>query len=185
MRDFVRVHASARVCMWVRACVTCAAGQMPRAMEILDDMAEMGMRDAFAYNIIMRDFAKRKQWRQGSAFLERMEMEDVEPDLMSYRFLSRARARALALASVCLFVLPDVLQSTIEVSVCASCLLTDAYLISLCVRACVFAVLPSRLACVRRAWPRLSGTSLVCKTRVSSPICRFVSMYLCVYVKGV
>ena len=70
-------------------------------MELLDDMVEMGMRDAFAYNIIMRDFAKRKQWRQCSAFLERMEMEGVEPDLMSYRFLSLTLSLSLLCLCLC------------------------------------------------------------------------------------
>jgi len=76
----------------VKACVD--AGQMPRALGLLDDMRDMGMCDVFAYNTILRDLAKRKKWRESAEFLERMELEDVEPDLMSYSLAITACVRA-------------------------------------------------------------------------------------------
>lgn len=76
----------------IKACV--AKGQIARAIGLLDEMAQMGMSDVFAYNTIMAGLAKMKQWKQMNHFLLRMEEENLEPDLMSYSHVITACVRA-------------------------------------------------------------------------------------------
>jgi len=77
----------------IKVCV--ATGQMARANNLMEDMVELGIQDAFAYNTILAGLAKRKQWRQANDFLELMESEMVEPDLLSYTHVITACVRAV------------------------------------------------------------------------------------------
>jgi len=46
----------------IKACV--ATGQMVRAYDLLAELVDLGMQDAFAYNTVLAGLAKRKQWRE-------------------------------------------------------------------------------------------------------------------------
>jgi pentatricopeptide repeat protein len=71
-----------------------ATGQMSRAFGLLEDMTQMDLLDAFAFNILLEGLARRKQWRQAKELLEQMEQAGVRPDLMSYSHVITACVRA-------------------------------------------------------------------------------------------
>ena len=76
----------------IKACVQ--GGQMARAWGLLDEMAEAGLSDVFAYNTILGGLARKKQWKEVNQTLMRMDEENVEPDLMSYSHMITACVRA-------------------------------------------------------------------------------------------